>query len=140
MRTSIATVSMGGLLRDKLQAIAAAGFEGVELFETDVLASEEAPEEIAAMARDSGLEIVALQPSRVVVSPGPGRPEDAGVSMEVIRRLGAHVPMLGVCLGHQAIGAAFGGRVVRAPQPRHGKTSLVVHDAHLPAAGSVPDT
>lgn len=64
MRTSIATVSMGGLLRDKLQAIAAAGFEGVELFETDVVASERRPEEIAAMARDLGLEIAALQPLR----------------------------------------------------------------------------
>ncbi len=64
MRTCIATVSMGGLLRDKLQAIAAAGFDGVELFETDVLASERAPEEIAAMARDLGLQIAALQPLR----------------------------------------------------------------------------
>ncbi len=64
MRSSIATVSMGGLLRDKLQAIAAAGFEGVELFETDVLASERSPEEIAAMAGELGLEIVALQPLR----------------------------------------------------------------------------
>ena len=64
MRTSIATVSMGGLLRDKLPAIAAAGFEGVELFETDVFASERSPEEIAALAGDLGLAIAALQPLR----------------------------------------------------------------------------
>jgi anthranilate synthase component 2 len=83
-------------------------------------------------------EIVALQPSRVVISPGPGRPEDAGVSMEVIRQLGPRVPLLGVCLGHQALGAVFGGRVVRAPQPRHGKTSTVTHDGHGVFAGLGP--
>ena len=87
-------------------------------------------------------QIVALQPTRVVVSPGPGRPEDAGVSMEVIRQLGPRVPLLGVCLGHQAIGAVFGGAVVRAPQPKHGKTSLIAHDgqgvfAGIPAAFEV---
>ena len=70
----------------------------------------------------------ALAPARIVVSPGPGRPEDAGVSCELIRQLGAEVPILGVCLGHQAIGHVFGGRVVSAPAPRHGKTSSVVHD------------
>src|SRR5918996_1020815 len=60
-------------------------------------------------------EIAAARPERIVISPGPGRPEDAGVTMEVIRRLGAETPILGVCLGHQAIGAVFGGSVVRAP-------------------------
>ena len=66
--------------------------------------------------------------SRVVISPGPGRPEQAGVSLEVIREFGPRMPLLGVCLGHQAIGLAFGGDVVRAPQPIHGKTSTVEHN------------
>jgi anthranilate synthase component 2 len=70
----------------------------------------------------------ALAPDRIVISPGPGRPEDAGVSTELIRQLGDRVPMLGVCLGHQAMGQVFGGQVVSAPLPRHGKTSSVVHD------------
>ncbi|HHC07585.1 MAG TPA: aminodeoxychorismate/anthranilate synthase component II [Actinobacteria bacterium] len=69
-----------------------------------------------------------LDPDRVVVSPGPGRPEDAGISVEVVRRLGARVPVLGVCLGHQAIAVAYGGRVVRAPRPMHGMTSEIDHD------------
>ena len=66
--------------------------------------------------------------SRVVISPGPGRPEQAGVSLDVIREFGPRMPLLGVCLGHQAIGLAFGGDVVRAPQPIHGKTSTVEHN------------
>lgn len=70
----------------------------------------------------------ALQPTGLVLSPGPGRPEDAGVTMAAIRELSAAVPTLGVCLGHQAIAAAFGGSVVRAEAPRHGKTSPVEHD------------
>ena len=69
----------------------------------------------------------ALAHSRVVISPGPGRPEQAGVSLEVIKEFGPRMPLLGVCLGHQAIGLAFGGEVVRAPQPIHGKTSTVEH-------------
>jgi len=73
-------------------------------------------------------EIEALRPQRIVISPGPGRPEDAGVSIDVIRSLGARVPVLGVCLGHQAIGHAFGGDVVRAPTLMHGKTSTIQHD------------
>jgi len=72
-------------------------------------------------------EIAAARPDQIVVSPGPGRPEDAGVTMEVIRRLGERTPILGVCLGHQAIGAVFGGSVVRAPAPVHGKTSTIEH-------------
>jgi anthranilate synthase/aminodeoxychorismate synthase-like glutamine amidotransferase len=72
--------------------------------------------------------IVGLKPERIVISPGPGRPEHAGVTMEVIRELGSRVPILGVCLGHQAIGAAFGGSVVRAKAPMHGKTSTIEHD------------
>src|ERR1051325_6191180 len=74
-------------------------------------------------------EIAARRPERIVISPGPGRPEDAGVTMEVIRRLGQETPILGVCLGHQAIGAVFGGRVVRATAPMHGKTSTIEHNA-----------
>jgi anthranilate synthase/aminodeoxychorismate synthase-like glutamine amidotransferase len=69
-----------------------------------------------------------LHPSHIVISPGPGRPEDAGVSVDLIRTFGGKVPILGVCLGHQAIGLAFGGNVIRAPKPMHGKTSMVDHD------------
>ena len=72
--------------------------------------------------------IVAARPDHIVISPGPGRPEDAGVTMEVIRQLGETTPILGVCLGHQAIGAVFGGCVVRAATPMHGKTSTIEHD------------
>jgi anthranilate synthase/aminodeoxychorismate synthase-like glutamine amidotransferase len=75
-------------------------------------------------------EIRALAPDHLVISPGPGRPEEAGVSIEVIRTFGPQLPILGVCLGHQAIGLACGGRVVRAPVPIHGKTSPVEHDGH----------
>ena len=73
-------------------------------------------------------EIVAARPERIVLSPGPGRPENAGVMMDVIREMGAATPILGVCLGHQAIGAVFGGAVVRASVPMHGKTSTIEHD------------
>jgi anthranilate synthase/aminodeoxychorismate synthase-like glutamine amidotransferase len=73
-------------------------------------------------------EVRALQPARILISPGPGRPEDAGVTLDVIRTFAERVPMLGVCLGHQAMGLAFGGQVVRAPLPMHGKTSTVEHD------------
>ena len=73
-------------------------------------------------------EIARSRPSQIVISPGPGRPEHAGVTMEVIGRFAESIPILGVCLGHQAIGAAFGGSVVRAPAPVHGKTSMIEHD------------
>jgi anthranilate synthase/aminodeoxychorismate synthase-like glutamine amidotransferase len=73
-------------------------------------------------------EIAALQPTHIVISPGPGRPEDAGITEDVIRRFSESVPLLGVCLGHQAIGAVFGGRIVRAPVPVHGKTAVIEHD------------
>jgi anthranilate synthase/aminodeoxychorismate synthase-like glutamine amidotransferase len=72
-------------------------------------------------------ELVALDPDAVLVSPGPGRPESAGVSNEVIRRFAGRRPVLGVCLGHQCIGQVFGADVVRAPRVMHGKTSAVAH-------------
>ncbi|HZP48787.1 MAG TPA: aminodeoxychorismate/anthranilate synthase component II [Vicinamibacterales bacterium] len=75
-------------------------------------------------------DVIAASPERIVISPGPGRPEHAGITMSVIERLGATTPILGVCLGHQAIGAAFGGKVVRAAVPMHGKTSTIEHDGH----------
>ena len=73
-------------------------------------------------------EIEALDPDAVLISPGPGRPEDAGLSNEVIRRFAGRRPVLGVCLGHQCIGQVFGGEVVRAPQVMHGKTSFIRHE------------
>jgi anthranilate synthase/aminodeoxychorismate synthase-like glutamine amidotransferase len=73
-------------------------------------------------------EIDAMKPARIVISPGPGRPEDAGITVDVIKRFGTTTPVLGVCLGHQGIGIAFGGSVVRAPQLMHGKVSSVSHD------------
>jgi anthranilate synthase/aminodeoxychorismate synthase-like glutamine amidotransferase len=73
-------------------------------------------------------EIEAMRPARIVISPGPGRPESAGVTVETIRRLGARMPLLGVCLGHQGIGLAFGGTIVRAAQLMHGKVSAIHHD------------
>ena len=73
-------------------------------------------------------EIAALAPSHVVLSPGPGTPDDAGITLRLISRLAGSVPLLGVCLGHQAIGQAFGGKVVRAGRVMHGKTSRIRHD------------
>ena len=73
-------------------------------------------------------EIENLHPERIVVSPGPCTPSDAGISVELIRHFAGRVPLLGVCLGHQAIGEAFGGQVIRAPRLMHGKTSAVEHD------------
>ena len=73
-------------------------------------------------------EIGDMRPDHIVISPGPGRPEDAGISVELIRRFGPTTPVLGVCLGHQGIGIAFGGQVIRASQLMHGKTSSVQHD------------
>ena len=72
-------------------------------------------------------EIRQLQPAAVVISPGPGRPEDAGISLELIRQLGSTLPIFGVCLGHQSIGQVFGGNIVSAPTLMHGKTSPVLH-------------
>ena len=74
-------------------------------------------------------EVAALGAERIVISPGPGRPEDAGITMAVIRELGTKTPIFGVCLGHQAMGAVFGGQVVRAQVPMHGKTSTIEHNS-----------
>ncbi|MCG2721099.1 MAG: aminodeoxychorismate/anthranilate synthase component II [Thermodesulfovibrionales bacterium] len=73
-------------------------------------------------------EIEALRPDRIVISPGPCTPNEAGISVDVIRYFAGKIPVLGVCLGHQAIGAAFGGEIVRAPRLMHGKTSMIYHD------------
>ena len=73
-------------------------------------------------------QVEALAPERILISPGPCTPHEAGISIELIRRFTGKVPILGVCLGHQALGAAFGGDVIRAPQLMHGKTSEVDHD------------
>ncbi|MBN1680768.1 MAG: aminodeoxychorismate/anthranilate synthase component II [Anaerolineae bacterium] len=71
--------------------------------------------------------IKAMQPSHIVISPGPGTPDDAGISQDVIRTMGRSTPILGVCLGQQSIGQVYGGRVVRAPRLMHGKTSMIYH-------------
>ncbi len=73
-------------------------------------------------------ELADLKPSHIIISPGPGTPDDAGVSMDLIRRCGETTPILGVCLGHQAIAQAFGAKIVRAPRLMHGKTSPIRHD------------
>jgi anthranilate synthase/aminodeoxychorismate synthase-like glutamine amidotransferase len=72
-------------------------------------------------------EIEAMQPDQIVISPGPCTPTEAGLSCQVIETFGPHLPVLGVCLGHQAIGQVYGGHVLRAPEPMHGKTSLMYH-------------
>ncbi|GGA75800.1 aminodeoxychorismate/anthranilate synthase component 2 [Edaphobacter acidisoli] len=90
-------------------------------------------------------EVEALDPDRILISPGPCTPQDAGISIELIRhfarlnREGKRVPLMGVCLGHQAIGAAFGGNVVRAPKLMHGKTSEIEHDGKTIFSG-IPRT
>ncbi|HTG13518.1 MAG TPA: aminodeoxychorismate/anthranilate synthase component II [Candidatus Eisenbacteria bacterium] len=85
------------------------------------------------VARNDALsadDVEALAPEGIVISPGPGNPDGAGISLELIRRFHTRVPILGVCLGHQAIGQAFGGRVARAQRQMHGKTSPITHDGH----------
>ncbi|MEH3069377.1 MAG: aminodeoxychorismate/anthranilate synthase component II [Aeromicrobium erythreum] len=90
--------------------------------DTDVVRNDEVDVEQLLAARAAG------DLTHVVLSPGPGAPADAGISVDVVRRLGPTTPLLGVCLGHQAIAEAYGARVVRAPQVVHGKPSLVHHD------------
>jgi anthranilate synthase/aminodeoxychorismate synthase-like glutamine amidotransferase len=84
--------------------------------------------EVARNDRITIEEIEGLAPERIVLSPGPCTPDDAGITLDVIRHFAGTVPLLGVCLGHQAMGQAFGGRVVRAPYLMHGKTSQILHD------------
>ena len=83
-------------------------------------------------------EIAAMEPSHIVISPGPCTPNEAGVSVPLVRRLGSAIPILGVCLGHQCIGQAFGGQIVRARRPMHGMASRIVHDGEGLFAG-LPD-
>ena len=85
-------------------------------------------------------QIRALNPDRIILSPGPGRPEDAGVTMEVVRALGPAIPMLGVCLGHQAICAAYGATVTYAKRLMHGKQSTVRFDPACPLFAGCPDS
>jgi anthranilate synthase/aminodeoxychorismate synthase-like glutamine amidotransferase len=80
-------------------------------------------------------EIESLQPARICISPGPGTPDDAGISNDLIRHFGPHLPVLGVCLGHQCIGQVYGGEVVRADRLMHGKTSPVLHEGDGVFAG-----
>jgi anthranilate synthase/aminodeoxychorismate synthase-like glutamine amidotransferase len=80
-------------------------------------------------------EIESMAPEQLLISPGPGRPEHAGITTDVIRRFGPRTPILGVCLGHQAIGLVYGGTICRAQAPMHGKTSTVVHDGKGVFAG-----
>lgn len=80
-------------------------------------------------------DIEALAPTRIVISPGPCTPDQAGISVDAIRHFAGRIPLLGVCLGHQSIGQAFGGRVIRAPKPVHGKTSEISHDNRSVFAG-----
>lgn len=93
-------------------------------------ALEELDAEVTAVrndALDAG-DLPGIKPTHLVISPGPGRPERSGISMEAVRIFAGRIPVLGVCLGHQAIGQCFGGRLVRAPRPVHGKISRISHD------------
>lgn len=83
----------------------------------------------------SAQQALALKPERIVISPGPGTPDEAGISLELIAEAAGRVPLLGVCLGHQALGQALGGRVVRAPKLMHGKTSEIHHDGRTVYGG-----
>ena len=90
------------------------------------------------VARNDALSVAdirKLEPERIVISPGPGTPDEAGVTLALIEKLGGEIPILGVCLGHQSIGQAFGGRVIRAPQIMHGKTSPIHHNGKGVFAG-----
>lgn len=88
--------------------------------------------------RISIIEIEKMKPDRIVISPGPCTPNEAGISVDVIRHFAGKIPILGVCLGHQSIGAAFGGEIIRAPRLMHGKTSFIHHDGRTIFSG-LPD-
>jgi len=92
------------------------------------------PTVVRADAIDAQM-LAADPPAALIISPGPGRPEGAGCSIDAVRRLSGNIPVLGVCLGHQAIAAAFGARVVHAPKPVHGRASEVLHDGASPFEG-----
>ena len=94
-------------------------------------------EEVVVRRNDklSLAEVEAMRPNRIVISPGPRGPEQAGLSVAVIREFGPHIPLLGVCLGHQCIGYAYGGRIVHANRLMHGKTSLIYHEGKGVMAG-----
>jgi anthranilate synthase/aminodeoxychorismate synthase-like glutamine amidotransferase len=98
-----------------------------------------APVKVVRNDEASVEEVSRMQPERIVISPGPCTPNEAGISLELIRRLAGKVPILGVCLGHQAIGQAFGGKVVRAGQVMHGKVSRIHHDGRGVFAGVPQD-
>ena len=83
-------------------------------------------------------EVESMQPERILISPGPGTPDSAGISLGVIERFSTRLPILGVCLGHQAIGQHFGGKVVRAPEPVHGKPVEIIHDGRT-IFGDIPN-
>jgi anthranilate synthase/aminodeoxychorismate synthase-like glutamine amidotransferase len=91
--------------------------------------------EVLLNDRTTSAAIAELAPRGILLSPGPGTPDDAGVTLDVIRELAGKVPILGVCLGHQSIGQAYGGRVIRAPRLMHGKTSPIEHDGKTLFAG-----
>src|ERR1700736_4877410 len=91
--------------------------------------------EVRRNDRVTPAEVEAMHPERIVLSPGPCTPQEAGITIPLIRHFAGKVPLLGVCLGHQAIGAAFGGNVIRAPKLMHGKTSQVQHDGRTLFAG-----
>jgi anthranilate synthase/aminodeoxychorismate synthase-like glutamine amidotransferase len=76
-------------------------------------------------------EITKIKPDKILISPGPKGPEEAAISLEIIKNLGSSIPILGVCLGHQAIAICFGGNVIKSPKPVHGKTSNIVHDSKM---------
>ncbi len=92
--------------------------------------AEPVPQDIQVYRNDAIAvdQLAALEPDGIVISPGPGRPDDAGISLEVIRQLGPSIPLLGVCLGHQSIGQVYGGDVIAAPTLMHGKTSPIHHN------------
>ncbi len=97
--------------------------------------------EAVEVIRNDALDVAGIRaraPSRILISPGPGTPDDAGVSLDLLRELAGEIPILGVCLGHQAIGQAFGGKIVRARQIMHGKTSMIHHNGEG-AFGGLPN-